>query len=321
MRLFSIAGLLALLASLLLGSPVARAQASPAPLTLQQYIQSLDDSLAAVRSLKDAPEKGPEVLRRVPFSWRVDVDGKTFEVSAEPIRLDLEGWLQQHGTESYDRAVQHLETLREQAAAADHPTPDVTSRQAILDGILARREFQNVAGQTWMQRMQERINSLLVKWLGRVLSTSAIPVIGNVLVYGLIILAVLALAYWMYRSLLEGTRFETIMPVTIPVSGKEWPLWIAEARAAAARGDWRDAIHLAYWGGISFLEAQGSWRPDVARTPREYLRLLPATSAHHPALRSLTTRLEAVWYGMQAADAEGFQQTLTELKRLGCACN
>jgi hypothetical protein len=317
MPLVSIVGLLALLA----GTPAARAQVSPAPLTLPQYIQSLNNSLAAVRSIKETPENGPEVLRGLPFSWNVEVDGKTFEISAEPIRRDLETWLSQHGNESFNRAVQHLETLRDQAIAADQPVPDLASRRALLDSILARREFQNVHGQTWMERLQERINALLIKWLGRALSTSAIPVIGNILVYGLIVLAVLALAYWMYRSLREGTQLETIMPIAIPVSGKEWPLWIAEARAAATRGDWRDAIHLAYWGGISFLEVQGSWRPDVARTPREYLRLLPATSTHQPVLRSLTTRLEAVWYGMQAADAEGFEQTLAELERLGCACN
>jgi hypothetical protein len=125
----------------------------------------------------------------------------------------------------------------------------------------------------------------------------------------------------MYRSLRDGTRLETIMPVAMPVSAKEWPIWMSEARAAASRGEWRDAIHLAYWGGISFLEAGGAWRPDLARTPREYLRLLPATSAQHPTLHALTVRLEGVWYGMQTASADGFEQTLAELERLGCPCN
>jgi hypothetical protein len=44
-------------------------------------------------------------------------------------------------------------------------------------------------------------------------------------------------------------------------------------------------------------------------------------SDHQPALRALTRRLEAVWYGMQTADANGFQQTLAELERLGCSCS
>jgi hypothetical protein len=161
----------------------------------------------------------------------------------------------------------------------------------------------------------------LIRFLGRAIASSAIPAISNIVVYGLIAIAVLVLAIWMYRSIRESARLETIMPVAVPVSAKEWPLWLAEARAAATRGEWREAVHLSYWGGISFLEAQGSWRPDAARTPREYLRLLPPTSAHQPALRSLTQKLERVWYGMQAADADSFQQTLAELEKLGCPCN
>ena len=137
----------------------------------------------------------------------------------------------------------------------------------------------------------------------------------------LAVCAVLGVAYWMYRSLRESANLETIMPHPVPVSAKQWPLWLQEARAAAARGDFREAVHLTYWSGISFLEAQGAWRPDSARTPREYLRLLPANSERQPALRSLTNRLELVWYGMGDVNSEVFQQSLTELEKLGCPCN
>jgi hypothetical protein len=93
---------------------------------------------------------------------------------------------------------------------------------------------------------------------------------------------------------------------------------MAEARAAADRGNWREAIHLAYWCGVSFLEAQGMWRPDYARTPREYLRLLPSSSQHHPPLAALTRSFEVVWYGTQEADADSYSQTLAHLEKLGC---
>ena len=117
-----------------------------------------------------------------------------------------------------------------------------------------------------MDRLKQRITELIIRLLGRAFSSSAVPVISNIVVYGLIALAVLALAYWMYRSVRDSARLETIMPVGAPVSAKGWLLWISEARAAAARGDCRDAIHLAYWAGISFLEMQGAWHPDIART-------------------------------------------------------
>jgi hypothetical protein len=151
-------------------------------------------------------------------------------------------------------------------------------------------------------------------------SSNGVPVLSNIVVYGLIAVAILALGYWIYRSVREGSRVETLMPMPVPISTKQWPLWLAEARGAADCGEWRDAIHLAYWAGISFLEVQGAWRPDLARTPREYLRLLPAADVHQPALRALTVRLEGVWYGMQTASADGFQETLAELERMGCPC-
>lgn len=293
---------------------------SPEPLTLAQYIQALDDSLAAVREIRGDPQKASHLAQSLPSAWKLEADGKIFEVSTEAIRSELGAWQKKPETPALDPILRYLETLRYQAAGYEMPAPDVTSRRSLLTGILARREFRNVHGQTWIDRLKQRLTDLLIRLLGRAFASSAIPVISDILVYGLIGFAVLALAFWMYRSVRDSAQLETIMPVAMPVSAKEWPIWIAEARAASARGDWANAIHLAYWGGISFLEAQGSWRPDSARTPREYLRLLPATSSHQPTLRALTMRLEGVWYGMQTAGADGFQETLTELERLGCPC-
>jgi hypothetical protein len=299
----------------------AQPTSTTAPLTLTQYIQALDDALAAVKKIEANPEEAASLARSLPSAWRIEVEDRNFEVSTEVIRRDLGAWQTQPASGSLKSIVQHLETLRYEAAAYETPEPDATSRRSLLNNILSRSEFRDVHGQTWLDRLKQRLTDFLIKMLGRVFSSSTIPIISNIVVYGLIAIAVLALAYWMYRSLRDGTRLETIMPVAMPVSAKEWPIWMSEARAAASRGEWRDAIHLAYWGGISFLEAGGAWRPDLARTPREYLRLLPATSAQHPTLHALTVRLEGVWYGMQTASADGFEQTLAELERLGCPCD
>jgi hypothetical protein len=94
-----------------------------------------------------------------------------------------------------------------------------------------------------------------------------------------------------------------------------------EARLAAEGGNWRDAIHLGYWCGISFLEAQELWRPDTARTPREYLRLLPSASEHRKTLGTLTRTFELVWYGTQEADENAFSEALAQLEKLGCQSN
>jgi hypothetical protein len=106
----------------------------------------------------------------------------------------------------------------------------------------------------------------------------------------------------------------------IPV--RPWSEWLAEARAAAARGDTRAAIRAVYWCAIAFLETQGAWRADPSRTPREYVRLLAggpqSASAHTPALRGLTRMLEQIWYGTSPADATRYAEALDHLKSLGC---
>jgi len=291
-------------------------------LTLQQYAQTLDDSLAAVRALRqEDPQKAGDILSNMPPLWQVEADGHKFDISTDAIRAGLVAWRKEPKGPALEPVLRQLKTLREQAAEYQTQVPDSVSRRSLLNQILARSEFQNIHGPTWLVRFKQRINELLIRLLGKAFSSSAFPVLGNVFVYGLVVFAVLALGFWMYRSLREDARLDAIQFRGAPVSAKPSPVWLEEARAAAARGDWRDAIHLAYWGGISFLESQGAWRPDVARTPREYLRLLPATSAQQPALRALTLRLESVWYGMQSADAERFQQTLSELERLGCPSN
>ena len=295
-------------------------RSAPALLTLDQYVQTLDDSLATLRRIKDSPQEAGKFLDSLPSAWHVAADGKQFDIPTESIRHGLSAWQSKSGAESLEPVLQRLETLRLEAEAYQKPVPDFSAQRVLRNDILSRREFHNVHGQTWLDRLKQKLQELLIKLLGRAFSSSVIPVISDIFVYGLIFIAVIVAAYWMYRSLREAARVETIMPVAMPVSAKEWPIWMAEAREAAARGEWRDAIHLAYWAGISFLEAQGAWRPDLARTPREYLRLLPSTSQHHPTLRELTMRLEGVWYGMGAAGAEGFEATIGELERLGCPC-
>lgn len=300
---------------------VAQPSFAQQPLTIDEYVSALDGALASIRSLRSDPHKADEIFRDLPSTWKVDFGGRQVEVSADPVRQQLLAWQSKHDEASLDRVVEYLEFVRDQAVASEQAPPESAAHHAKLSEILSRREFRDVHGQTWIDRLKQRISDLVRRLLSRVVSSSAIPVISDVLVYALIVIAVLALAYWMYRSLREGERLETIMPTPVPVSAKAWPIWLAEARAAAAKGDWNNAIHFAYWGGISFLEAQGAWRPDVARTPREYLRLLAPTSAHRVVLRSMTTRLETVWYGMQSADENEFRQAIAELESLGCACN
>jgi Domain of unknown function (DUF4129) len=315
--------LLVLLLLFLRTASIAELEHAPAQtstLTVSEYIAELDGLASAAKQLAH-PDEVPKVLNDIPPLWRIQTAQRTFEVSSEWLRRDLIDWQRRPSQEIQDRIFARLQTLRSEAALFQNSPANVSQKRILLNGILAGQEFQNIHGPTWLDRFKQRVLELLIKLLGRVFQSSAIPTISNVVVYGLMALALLAVAYWMYRTIRNNAGMETIVPHSPPVSSKGWKLWMDEARLAANGGNWRDAIHLGYWCGISFLEAKELWRPDTARTPREYLRLLPTSSQHREPLGALTRTFELVWYGAQEADANAFSETLAHLEKLGCQSN
>jgi Domain of unknown function (DUF4129) len=307
----------------------ARSESESAPqratLTASEYITQLDALASSVQQLAQ-PDDARKLLQDIPPVWHIQAEhiqakAGIFDVSSEWLRDDLNNWRRKPSREILDRIACHLQTLRSEAASFQQPPSDESRKRVLLNGILASREFQDLHGPTWLDRLNQRILEALIRMLGRIFRSSAVPTIGNVVVYGFMALAVLAVAYWMYRTIRNNAGMDEIVPHILPVSSKGWKLWMNEARLAAEQGNWRDAIHLAYWCGISFLEAQELWRPDVARTPREYLRLLPAASEQRPTLGALTRTFELVWYGKHEGDARAFSETLAQLEKLGCQSN
>ena len=100
-------------------------------------------------------------------------------------------------------------------------------------------------------------------------------------------------------------------------SARDWQFWLQDAHQAAAAGAWRDAIHLLYWASISRLESSGLWPADRARTPREYLALLPQESQHRPDLSALTGSFERTWYAGRHAAEGDFRRVEQIAGRLG----
>jgi hypothetical protein len=292
----------------------------PGALTVTEYVAELDRLTSASKQLARA-EDVPKLVHDIPSTWRIRTEQQTFEISSEWLLHDLNDWQRKPSPEIQERVVRRLQTLRSEAVAFQDSATDVSHKRDLLNEILASREFQNIHGPTWLDRLKQHLLELMIKLLGRAFQSSAIPTIGNVVVYGLMTLGLLAVAYWMYRTIRNNAGIEPIVPHSLPVSSKGWKLWMKEARLAAEGGNWRDAVHLGYWCGISFLEMQQMWRPDTARTPREYLRLLPAASEHRETLRTLTRTFELVWYGTQEADAKAFSETLAQLEKLGCQSN
>jgi len=311
------------LAGIMMTSLVCWADSGPGnQLTIAEYRVELNQLLTATQELDSSEHSSrnpiPPVLRDVPTGWRVHSEQQDFEISADGLRQDVRRFEQERDFSSANAIRLRIQNLRRDLAGFETPPPDVSKSREHLAAILARREFRDVSGPTFLDRLAQRLLVFLIGLLQRLFRSSAIPTISKFFVYGLIGLAVLTLAYLVYRQIKSSSARESVVPTDLPVSAKDWALWLAEARAAAAQHNWREAVHFAYWAGISFLEQKGTWRPDRARTPREYLRLLSDSSEHRETLAALTRVFELTWYAKREADAGTFAQTMQALERLGC---
>jgi hypothetical protein len=311
--------------------PAASAPLPSVPLSDAQYRADLDGLLSAAQELDSSGKPTPQLLTVVPQSWRVHTDQREFEISAEGLRRDVRRYEKEKNVANASAIRARVQSLRDDLDGYERPPVDASASRAELSSILARREFREDHAPKWLNGVREWLDGVkeglldllrralrfLFHVLSRLFGMSAIPTIGKYFVYGLIGLAVLAFGYFVYRTISRGNDLEGVALANLPVSAKEWVVWLSEARAAAAKGEWRDAIHLAYWAGISFLERQGMWKPDRARTPREYLRLLGA-SEYRETLTALTRIFELAWYANRGASERSFSETLQELEKLGC---
>jgi hypothetical protein len=303
------------------------AQTSMTTLSLRGYIDRLDALASAVETSTDEPSPALAALvDDVPAIWHVETPRQTFDIPTAWLTRDISAW--REGRDNAGRAgmagaasarlVNRLHALGSEAALFERPVEDPARSRGALTDILNGREFRSLHGPTWTDRLRQWVFQFMADLLGRLFGLSAIPTIGNILVYGLIALAVAMLAVRTYLFIRRDATVHTIRPDQQPASATPWSDWLADAQTAAASRQWREAVHAAYWCAVSFLETRGAWKPDRARTPREYLRLLPDSSEHRSTLVPLTRRFERVWYGTEQADAEAFDEVIASLKKMGC---
>lgn len=209
-------------------------------------------------------------------------------------------------------------TTSPDAAASTRPR---VARQK-LDAILNRYEFRGMGGPSRLDAARDR----LIMWLGELLHRlfgriGSSRRASQTLMWTLAIALAALLMAGLLRAFLRRP-VESSLDLKGPVRGAHGSRdWAREALEASARGDYRDAIRLAYWAGVYRLAELGFWQVDRTRTHREYLSLLaePAPDdARHSALVAVTSKFERVWYGSQAASAGDFQFVVTQLETLGC---
>jgi hypothetical protein len=192
-------------------------------------------------------------------------------------------------------------------AAADHVPERETMKQ-----VLAGRDFRNLEPPSKRDSFLEMLGDWLNRFFENLAKLHASSVwAGRVIVWGFILATCVGLV-WGLLQLERQWRLRLVPESDGPAAGaasaRNWQLWLADARRAAAAGQWREAIHFVYWAAISRLESRRLWPADRARTPREYLALVTADDPRRAGLATLTGSFERTWYGGRKAAESDYLQ-------------
>lgn len=299
------------------------ASASNQAVTLQEYVSTLDRCSATLASSGNNSTAIRNLRMSLPDQWTVSAGNQSYTVSAEWLSAGLarvETAKHDPGLEVrliQEQIAAHREAGQQLARAESSRNLDESKAQ--LNRILAAKEFQAIHGPTWwdlmMGRVWDWIRRQFEKLSGRLSPTHSI---GNVIAWTVIVIVGLLLLVWAVRA---TSRMATRPEMDLRganATGQDSAYWLRQAREAAARDDFRAAIHAAYWAAIARMEEAKLLTENRSRTPRESLRLVRRESAEYAPLLQLTRRFELIWYGYRAADSADWSDAVKELENLGC---
>jgi hypothetical protein len=216
-----------------------------------------------------------------------------------------------------------LQVDEKQAANPTETAPGYAAERQKLSSILADPAYRSANEVSAGERFREWFYNQLDKFLASLVRFGTrLPGI----VWTLRILLLLGISVGLVWALVRIERRSRVklIPDVEPSPGapsaREWQLWLKDAQAMAAKGEWRDAIHFVYWASIARLESRRLWPADRARTPREYLGLLPVADPRKPSLTALTRSFERTWYGGRKAESADFHAALEQAETLGVTC-
>jgi hypothetical protein len=219
----------------------------------------------------------------------------------------------------FRNAYARLDADAAEAAAAPTAESSAQLAQARLkaDAILAQPEFRPVEQNSWLWLKIAAFFTLLDKlFSGAVHLLPQSSALGEVLEWGVLLLAAIAFFLWAWRSRRQQRVLIAAAQGPVTAWQQESERWAERAQAEAANANWREAVHCLYWAAIVMLEGQRLWRQNRTRTPREYLVLLEPGSARRGTLTGLTRLFERIWYGLRPAAESDYQQARLLLERL-----
>lgn len=302
-------------------SAVVSAAPSNQAIGLDDFVAELDTLAAAIAQAH--PQNLAELRARVPVRWVVTVGREPLEVSTRWIvnAIDESGKDAARWPAARNQLLARLAAMRQEAAGSS-PAAEAADAAAAaqarsaLAEVLTRREFERTRGSAWMNQLRERA----AQWLLRLWQQVGGERLGRrqtaiVLAWLATLAALSVLAYGLVRGMLRASAGTALGLSPAQSRRRSARAWALEAVAAA---DPREAARCAYHAAVRRLEEEGAWRLDEARTPREYLRILPEHHARRAVLADITSRFEQIWYGAREATAEDSRTLIGQLKDLGC---
>jgi hypothetical protein len=257
----------------------------------------------------------------LPAVWTIEHRSRRYDVPAGWLRTALRAGTADPAKWPAERTViiRRLDALAGEAEAvresADGPAaPDA---RAALSQVLAGPEFTRLQTESAMTRLWQR----LVDWfagilrrlgLGRVARAATAEAIA----WAVSLIALGAMVAWLV-SVLRRSPGRLRLPGGEPSSARTLSSQ-AWARRAATAEDLREAVRCAYRATMCRLEEEGVWRVDDARTPREYLRLLPEGHRRRRPVSDVARRFEEIWYGAREVTPEDRRTLLGRLRELEC---
>ena len=323
-RFFLLATVFVQLAS---GAFMVRAAGSDAPasLDLPAYITQLGRWCGLVHRLREHPQEAALLRKQLPDHWAVAAQGQRFQVSTEWLaealdHLASDPKLAASTSRDLEDRLQLMLLDSRSLARISGPSPAIA--RAKLDEILKRREFRSVRATNAKEELWDQFIDWLWKLADKLFNrVGSHPDATRVLLWGAVIVLGLVFLRWLIYSLsnvpFSNLSFhrKQLVPQQEEPAGT-WNEWVQRARAAAARGDFRDAVRIIYGAAVRRIAEAGTWQVDPARTHREYARLLPPVSVQRPRFLAITACFELVWYGSAKASATDYEAVLAELESL-----
>jgi hypothetical protein len=258
------------------------------PLDIAGFVAELDRVAAAVATT-DA--SGLAELRiHVPERWVVREGSVQFDVPAAWIAVPLQAAARDTSSwpDVRTKLLARIASVRTdaQSLAARPVAANGQLARVTLQEVLARPEFAGRRSATWIKLLKEQVSQWLLRFwqrmggerLGRRSTAIALAWIAA-------LAALFVLSWWLVSILVRtspGSRLHLLPAQSRRLSARAW------AQQAVSAADPREAARCAYHAAVRRLEEEGAWRVDDARTPREYLRLLPSGHGRRTILTDMT---------------------------------